>query len=124
MIRKQLISLAVGLFSLLAMAMPAHGHAFMVRAEPRVGSKVKKAPTEVRIWFSEPVRSILSSIKVFDENGEQIDKKDAHLDRANRALLHVSLRSVLAPGIYKVIWRVSSVDTHATTGDFRFQIAP
>ena len=104
--------------------MRADAHAFMVRAEPHVGSKVKKAPTEVRIWFSEPVRSILSSIKVFDENGEQIDKKDAHLDRANRALLHVSLRSVLAPGIYKVIWRVTSVDTHVTTGDFRFQIAP
>ena len=124
MIRKQLISLAVGLFSLLAMTMPADGHAFMVRAEPRVGSKVKKAPTEVRIWFSEPVRSILSSIKVFDENGTQIDKKDAHLDRSNRALLHLSLRSVLAPGIYKVIWRVTSVDTHVTNGDFRFQIIP
>ena len=124
MIRKQLISLAVGLFNLLAMAMPADAHAFMVRAEPRVGSKVKKAPTEVRIWFSEPVRSILSSIKVFDENGTQIDKKDAHLDRSNRALLHLSLRSVLAPGIYKVIWRVTSVDTHVTNGDFRFQIIP
>jgi methionine-rich copper-binding protein CopC len=104
--------------------MRADAHAFMVRAEPRVGSKMKKAPTEVRIWFSEPVRSILSSIKVFDKNGEQIDKKDAHLDRANRALLHVSLRSVLAPGIYKVIWRVTSVDTHVTNGDFRFQIVP
>jgi len=124
MVRKQLIFLAVGLFSLLAMAMPADAHAFMVRAEPRVGSKVKKAPTEVRIWFSEPVRSILSSIKVFDGNGTQLDKKDAHLDRDNRALLHVSLRSGLAPGIYKVIWRVTSVDTHVTNGDFRFQVGP
>ena len=96
----------------------------MVRAEPRVGSKVKKAPTEVRIWFSEPVRSILSSIKVFDGNGTQLDKKDTHLDRDNRALLHVSLRSGLAPGKYKVIWRVTSVDTHITNGDFRFQIVP
>jgi len=104
--------------------MRADAHAFMVRAEPRVGSKVKKAPTEVRIWFSEPVRSILSSIKVFDGNGTQLDKKDAHLDRDNRALLHVSLRSGLAPGKYKVIWRVTSVDTHITNGDFRFQIVP
>jgi len=124
MIRSQLVSFAVGLFCLLATAMRTDAHAFMARAEPRVGSKVKKAPTEVRIWFSEPVRSILSSIKVIDENGEQIDKNDAHLDRANRALLHVSLRSGLAPGIYKVIWRVTSVDTHVTNGDFKFQIVP
>jgi methionine-rich copper-binding protein CopC len=104
--------------------MPADAHAFMVRAEPRVGSKVKKAPTELRIWFNEPVKPALSSIIVFDRNGKQIDKKDTHLDRANRALLHVSLRSVLVPGIYKVIWRVTSVDTHVTNGDFKFQIVP
>ena len=61
---------------------------------------------------------------VFDGNGTQLDKKDTHLDRDNRALLHVSLRSGLAPGIYKVIWRVTSVDTHVTNGDFGFQIVP
>jgi methionine-rich copper-binding protein CopC len=124
MIRKQLIFLAVGLFSLLAMAMPANAHAFMVHAEPPVGSKIKKTPNEIRIWFNEPVKPALSSIMVFDGNGTQPDKKDTHLDRDNRALLHVSLRSSLAPGIYKVIWRVTSVDTHVTNGDFRFQIVP
>ncbi len=116
--------LAIGLFSLLAMATQANAHAFMVRAEPRVGSKVKKAPNEVRIWFNEPVKPALSSIMVFDGSGKQIDNKDTHLDRENRALLHVSLRSGLAPGIYKVIWRVTSVDTHVTNGDFRFQVGP
>jgi copper resistance protein C len=124
MVRSQLVSFAVGLFCLLVTTMPADAHAFMVRAEPRVGSKVKKAPTELRIWFNEPVKPALSSIIVFDRNGKQIDKKDTHLDRANRALLHVSLRSVLVPGIYKVIWRVTSVDTHVTNGDFKFQIVP
>ena len=122
--RKQLISIAVGLFSLLAMAAQANAHAFMVRAEPRVGSKVKKAPSEVRVWFSETVQQASSTIKVFDGSGKQVDKKDTHLDPANRALLHVSLAPALPPGTYRVIWRVTSVDTHVTNGDFRFQIAP
>jgi methionine-rich copper-binding protein CopC len=122
MSRKQLISLAMGLFALLTPLTRAEAHAFVVRAEPRVGSKVKKAPTGVRIWFSESVQSGLSSIKVFDATGKEVDKKDTHSDRRSRALLEISLPPDLAPGTYKVVWRVTSVDTHATSGDFRFKI--
>ena len=96
----------------------------MVHAEPPVGSKIKKAPNEVRVWFRKPVQPGLSSIKVFDESGKQVDKKDTHLDRDNHALLHISLRPSLPSGTYRIIWRVTSVDTHVTTGDFKFQIAP
>ncbi len=42
----------------------------------------------------------------------------------DRALLHVSLPPGVASGTYRVIWRVTSVDTHVTNGDFRFQIVP
>jgi methionine-rich copper-binding protein CopC len=122
--QKQFMPFAIGLLSLLATAIQADAHAFLVRAEPQVGSRIKKAPNEVRIWFNEPVKPALSSIKVFDGNGKQIDNKDTDLDRGNRALLHVSLASALAPGTYKVIWRVTSVDTHVTNGDFRFQVVP
>ena len=37
----------------LAVAGPAWGHAFLERAEPRVGSTVKAAPTQVRAWFTQ-----------------------------------------------------------------------
>jgi methionine-rich copper-binding protein CopC len=121
--QKQLTTFAVGLLVLLATAMRVDAHAFLVRAEPRVGSRVKKAPNEVRIWFSEPVQPTLSAIKVFDASGKQLDKKDTHLDHHTRALLRVSLTPI-PPGSYKVSWRVVSVDTHVTTGDFRFQVAP
>ena len=99
-------------------------HAFLVRAEPRVGSKVNKAPAEVRVWFSETVRANASSIQVFDVSGKQVDKRDTHSDGANRAILCISLIRALTPGTYKVVWRVTSMDTHVTDGDFRFQIMP
>jgi methionine-rich copper-binding protein CopC len=35
--------------------------------------------------------------------------------------LHVALKP-LSPGTYKVIWRVLSVDTHRTQGDFTFRV--
>jgi copper resistance protein C len=50
-----------------------------------------------------------------------VDKRDVHLDRSDRALLHVSLPR-LGAGIYKVVWRVVSVDTHVTNGNFTFRV--
>jgi methionine-rich copper-binding protein CopC len=101
----------------------AYAHAFLDHGDPAVGSKVKQMPREVRIWFTEPIEPAFSSIKVFDATGKQIDKKDTNVDAKNKALLHVSLPS-LTPGTYKVVWRVVSIDTHSTKGDFTFQFVP
>jgi len=121
---KRLLPFVVVVLSVIAAAVRVEAHAFLVRAEPRVGSKVNKAPTEVRVWFSETVRAGASSIQVFDVSGKQVDKKDTHSDRSNRAVLCVSLIPALTPGSYKVIWRVTSMDTHLTDGNFHFQIVP
>jgi copper resistance protein C len=96
-------------------------HAFLKDAEPGVGSTVQTSPSEVRIRFTENIEPVFSSIQVFDASGKEVDKRDLHLDRSDHALLHVSLPRISA-GIYKVVWRVVSVDTHVTNGNFTFRI--
>ena len=49
-------------------------------------------------------------------------KDDATVD-ADGTLLQVSLPK-LEPGRYRVTWRVLSVDTHVTEGDFTFEVVP
>lgn len=122
--QKQFVAFVIAVLGVIAAAVRVEAHAFLVRAEPRVGSKVNKVPTEVRVWFSETVQAGISSIHVFDVSGRQVDKKDTHSDRTNRTILCVSLIPALTPGTYKVIWRVTSADTHVTSGDFHFQIVP
>ena len=122
--QKRLVPFVVAALSVIAAAVRVEAHAFLIRAEPRVGSKVNKVPTEVRVWFSETVQASVSSIRVFNESGKQVDKKDTHSDRANRAVICVSLIPALTPGSYKVVWRVTSADTHVTSGNFHFQIVP
>ena len=60
-------------------------------------------------------------IQVFDASGKQVDKRDVQADKTDAALLSVSLPA-LQPGKYKVVWRVVSVDTHVTTGNFAFEV--
>jgi len=96
-------------------------HAFLQGAEPAVGSTVQTSPSEVRIRFTENIEPAFSSVQVFDPSGKEVDKHDVGLDRSDHALLHVSLPR-LGAGIYKVVWRVVSVDTHVTSGSFTFQV--
>ncbi len=100
----------------------ASGHAFLERAEPRVGSTVKTAPTYVRVWFTERLEPTFSAVEVLNERGERVDTGRAQWDEASPDMLQVSLRSIGA-GTYRVKWRVLSVDTHVTEGDFIFRVA-
>jgi copper resistance protein C len=114
--------IVIGFFLILLVASARlEAHAFLQRAEPSVGSTVQTSPNEVRIRFTENIEPAFSSIQVFDGSGKEVDKRDVHLDRSDHALLHVSLPR-LGAGTYKVVWRVVSVDTHVTNGNFTFRV--
>lgn len=109
--------------ALLAVATGAGAHAFLDRAEPRVGSTVRTAPTDVKLWFTERLEPAFSRVEVVNEAGQRVDRADGAVDPSNPALLRASLIP-LSPGRYTVIWRVVSVDTHVTEGDFAFRLSP
>lgn len=98
-------------------------HAFLDHAEPRVGSVVKVAPAELKLWFTEEIEPAFSSMKVLDAAGKRVDKGDAHVDAAQPTVLRISLQPLPA-GAYVVEWRIVSVDTHVTTGSFAFRVRP
>ena len=108
---------------LLLAALPALAHAMLERASPAVGSTIKSAPAEITLRFTEKLEPTFSTVAVTGRGGERVDAGDPHVDPGDPMVLRVSLKP-LAPGRYKVAWRVVSVDTHVTQGDFRFTIAP
>jgi methionine-rich copper-binding protein CopC len=110
-----------GAFAWLFAAAPATAHAFLDHADPRVGSTVSQAPGSVRLWFTETLEPAFSRVHVLDASGKEVDANDAHVDGSDATLLTVTLPA-LAPGTYRVQWRVVSVDTHVTEGDYTFEI--
>lgn len=101
----------------------AYAHAFLDHASPPVGGTVHAAPSDVRIWFSEPIEPAFSSITVVDATGHRVDTGKVETDAKDASELRIAL-APLPPGTYTVRWRVISVDTHATTGNFTFRVAP
>lgn len=102
-------------------ARTARAHAYLDHASPAVGSNVKRAPAAIGLWFTQKLEPAFSTAEVLDQAGQRVDQGNAKVDPQDSALLVVSLKP-LPPGIYKVAWRVVSVDTHATQGDFTFQV--
>ena len=103
-------------------AKAAAAHAFLDHASPAVGSTVHESPRSVRLWFTEQIEPAFSRVRVVDGAGMEVDAGDSHVDASDRAILTASLPA-LPPGDYRVVWRVVSVDTHVTEGDFTFEIS-
>ena len=116
----------VALTALVSLATMTHAwaHAFLDHTDPLVGGAVKQSPAEVRLWYTQGLEPAFSRVQVFDAAGKEVDKRDIHLDPKNNHLLIVSLPAGLGAGTYKVVWRVVSVDTHATEGAFKFRVEP
>jgi len=106
-------------FLFLALQSQTWAHAFLDHAEPKVGSTITGPLAEMKIWFTQELEPAFSTIEVSDAQGNEVDKKDTHLDSKDKSLLIVSLPS-LPPGTYTVAWHVVSVDTHKTQGHFQF----
>lgn len=110
------------LLALLSLASATAAHGVLERTEPRGGTTVKTAPAQVRLQFTGAIEPAYSHVRVLDSGGRRVDLGDSRVDPDNRALLRVSLPALPA-GRYKVAWRVLSVDSHVTEGDFTFRIA-
>jgi len=123
MTTSRIFTLTAAVAMLLSGATAAFAHARLERASPAVGSTVKGSPPEIRLTLSEELEVAFSTIRVVDEKGQQVDNGDKVLDPANRKIIKITLRP-LPPGTYRVIWRVLSIDTHVTEGDYKFGVAP
>jgi methionine-rich copper-binding protein CopC len=101
----------------------ALAHAHLDHAMPAPASVQATAPKEVVIWFTEALEAKFSTIEVRDSKGAAVTSGAAALVPGNTAQLRVPLKP-LSPGTYKVIWRVLSVDTHRSKGEFSFKVGP
>jgi methionine-rich copper-binding protein CopC len=115
---KRSLLVALGLL----VSVPAFAHAFLDGALPRVGSVIPAAPAEVVLTFTQGVEPAFSKLEVQGPSGASVTAGAAH-SAGDPTKFAVPIQK-LAPGVYTVIWHVTSVDTHKTQGKFHFTIAP
>lgn len=103
-------------------ATAAFAHAFLDTASPGVGATVSGSPSELRLTFTQNLVLAFSGVQISAADGGAISAGKAVLTAPN--VLTVRLGHSLRPGAYVVSWHVLSVDTHHTSGTYRFTVAP
>ena len=103
-------------------ALPAAAHAYLERTRPVASSVVRESPRELTLWFTQRIEPAFSEVRVLDGAGKRVDAGNPKVDAGDGKVLRVSLPK-LAAGSYRVKWRVLSVDTHVSEGEFAFDVA-
>src|SRR3954451_23668840 len=104
---------------MVALTGQVEAHAKVKQASPEVESTVKAAPGEVIITFTEALEPKFSKIEVQDSKGQRVDQGTAQAVPGEPTRLAIALKPLTA-GVYRVTWRVVSVDTHRSEGSYQF----
>ncbi|WML38849.1 copper resistance protein CopC [Neobacillus sp. OS1-2] len=97
-------------------------HAYIKKSTPIENQMLEQAPKEITIQFDETVQPAFNSIKVFDSDGNRVDKKDGKIDPKQPSILKSGLKKNLPEGTYRIKWKVVSSDGHPVEGVIPFQI--
>ena len=100
---------------------PASAHAFLDHAIPGVGSTVATGPAELQLSFTQEVEMALSGVSLTTATGAAVATGKP---TGEGSTLRVRLSRALATGSYVVHWHVVSVDTHPTSGTYKFTVSP
>jgi len=105
-----------------ALGAPVLAHAQLVAGSPAAGSVLDASPSELRLVFSEPLESQLTSLDVATPDGERLLERAGEVDPDDPFSLVVR-DPQLPDGVYVVSWRtLSAADGHTAEGFFSFGI--
>lgn len=116
---RSLLVLATLALALVLGAPPAAGHAVLVSSTPGDGAQLDEPPASVSLEFSESITADLGGLRVFDADGEQVDR--GAVEVADRTL-SVGLAPDLPEGAYVVAYRIISADGHPIRGGTVFSV--
>jgi hypothetical protein len=101
----------------------AFAHAVLDHASPGVGARVSASPGEIAISFSQQIVAGFSGATLTAADGGAVPLGKAVVT-GDPQTIHMSLGRALKPGTYVVEWHAVSVDSHRTSGSYRFTVAP
>jgi copper transport protein len=106
--------------SSLGFAPPVAVHATLISSEPAANSRLAASPRRIRLVFNEPVEAKLGRITIVPGNGAPRALRAGGDPRDVHAV--IAPVDSLAPGSYRVDWRVVSADGHPVDGTFVFAV--
>lgn len=119
----RLLAIAVAIIGVLVTPAILFAHARLVRSDPSADGSLSKAPTSLRLWFSERPELRFTTIGLSDSAGSPVQLGAVGRIPGDAMGLSASISTPLANGRYTVSWRTAADDGHPTSGTFAFVVA-
>jgi copper transport protein len=116
-----LIALFAVCFSVFLPAGSASAHAGLEESEPKPSSWLATSPTEVVLYFDEPVGVVFARIQILDQDGKEVFETRPTRDEDDHSTVRANIDE-LGEGTWVVLWRIASADSHPVQGSFAFSI--
>lgn len=117
---KSLLAATAVLFGCLLSPL-ALAHAHLQSQTPAADATVP-SPTDLRLRFSEGIEVSFSEVTLTGTDGHVLAAQPLASAKGDTHTLVVVPATPLPPGAYQVHWKVLSVDTHKSSGDYRFTV--
>jgi putative copper export protein/methionine-rich copper-binding protein CopC len=100
----------------------ARAHTHLVRSEPAAGARLDRAPTALRLVFSEQVQLPFTRVRLLGADERERPLGILSAEGGTGAALLVPITGALAPGRYAVAWQTGGRDGHPVRGRFSFTV--
>lgn len=96
-------------------------HASLVKSDPPRRATLSESPSKIQLWFNEEIETAYAAVSVVDMNDKVVSQADPEkvIDDPKSIIL---LLPDLAAGVYKVRFRVLSIDGHVVDSNYSFRI--
>jgi copper transport protein len=98
----------------------AYSHVGVVESSPPENGIVKSSPDKITVNFGGSIEPAFSKIEVFNPNGKKVSGKSRFLEEDS--IIESNLEENLIHGVYKVKWKVMSLDGHTLKGEYTFTL--
>jgi len=104
--------------------LPSQAHPILLSSDPVNGAVLSKAPSQVRMEFSEILVPTFSTAAVVNAANQRVDRHNAHVLSTNSREMDISLKPNLPSDVYVVVWQAQSAgDGHVLRSSFLFKVA-
>jgi copper resistance protein C len=125
--KRKLVSIGSAVFCAIAIIAASASaralHLSLVKTVPPKDSTVTAAPAAIKLYFSEPVKTAVSGIKLLASDSSVIELAPLVLGAGEKvAPLVATVKGKMANGKYRVMWRTLGEDGHTMSDSYTFTL--
>lgn len=115
---------AVTLVLLIAAPRPASAHGSLKSSQPAADARLKAAPLELRLNFTEAPELAFTRVTLVGPDGEAVAIAPLQFALDSHRSVIAAVRGALVAGTYTVVWQMAGEDGHVIRGRYSFTIVP